>query len=159
MTRKQFLGILFGAALAVAATVGATLAQNTSPQAASTSIVHAYDAANEITIQGKVVRVVDAQAPNNISGMHLFVTTAQGTIDAHLGPSASWKAQNLTLTPGDAVELTGVMTDFEGKSVLLARTLKTGSRIAVLRNEHGIPAHAFGPRVPLVPSAAKGGRP
>jgi DNA/RNA endonuclease YhcR with UshA esterase domain len=158
MTRKQFRGALFGAALAAAATVAATPTQNAPPQAAPASIAHAYDAADEIVIKGTVEKVVEAEAPDNISGAHLFVTTAQGTIDAHLGPSPSWKAQNLTLTPGDGVELTGVMTDFHGKSVLLARTLKTDNRIAILRNEHGIPTHASGSHWPLVPAAPKVGR-
>jgi DNA/RNA endonuclease YhcR with UshA esterase domain len=158
MNRKQFGAALCAAALIGAATVAATFAQNASPQNAPSSIVYAYDAANEIAVKGTVEKVVDAQAPENISGAHLFISTAQGTIDAHLGPSASWKAQNLTLAPGDAVELTGVMTNFEGKSVLLARTLKTNNRIAILRNEHGIPTHVSGPRPPLAPAAAKGGQ-
>jgi DNA/RNA endonuclease YhcR with UshA esterase domain len=158
MERKQFLGALFGAALAVAAMVPLALAQDMPAQTAP-SIVQAYNAANEIVVKGTVEKVADAQAPENISGTHLFITTAEGTIDAHLGPSPSWKAQSLTLTPGDAVELTGVMTSFGGKGVLLARTLKTGNRITVLRNEHGIPVHPAGLRAPFVPSTAKGGRP
>jgi DNA/RNA endonuclease YhcR with UshA esterase domain len=161
MTRKQFFAALPVATLGAVATIAAALAQNSSPQAAPASIVQSYDATNEIVVKGTVEKVVDAaQAPENISGAHLFVITEQGTIDVHLGPSPSWKAQNLTLTPGEAVELTGVMTNFEGKSVLLARTLKTDNRIAILRNEHGIPTRVSGARsVNAAPLRAKGGRP
>jgi len=168
MTRKQFFAALFSVALVAAATFAAARAQGLGPAAAATaqnapaapaSVVHAYDAANEIAVKGTVEKFADAQVPDNISGAHLFVTTAQGTIDAHLGSSASWKAQNLTLGAGDAVELTGVMANFNGRSVLLARTLKTGNRIVVVRNEHGIPAQGSGARAPLAPSAATGGRP
>ncbi len=159
MTRKQFFAAFVSAALVAAGAVPAAFARSASPQTAPVSVVLAYDAAREIAVKGTVEKLADAQAPDNISGAHLFVTTAQGTVDAHLGPSGSWKAQNLALAPGDAVELTGVMTNFDGKSVLLARTLRTGNRIAVLRNEHGIPVHAAGPRTPLAPAAAKGARP
>ncbi len=170
MARRQFLAAFVTAGLMAAVTIAAANAQSAGPAAAATAqnapaqagpagIVHAYDAAKEIVVKGTVEKVVDAQAPDNLSGTHAFVTTAQGTIDAHLGSSALWKAQNLTLARGDAVELIGAMTNFNGNSVLLARTLKTGKRIAVLRNEHGIPARVSGPRSVNAAPPATGGRP
>ncbi len=159
MTRKQFFIRFVGAALTASFILSVAWAQNQSVPTASGTVVFAYDATREVAIKSTVEKIVDAQSPENISGTHLFVTTAQGTVDAHLGPSSLWKSQNVTLAPGAAVELTGVFVNFDGKSVLLARTLKSGNSIILLRNEHGFLAHAAGPRGPLAPTAGQGARP
>lgn len=159
MTREQFFTGFVGTALAGSFILAVAWAQKPPLETAPGTVVLGYDATHEIAIKGTVEGIVEARSTEDISGAHLFVTTAQGTVDAHLGPSSAWEPQSMTLAPGNAVELTGVFVNFNGKSVLLARTLKSGNLIIVLRNEHGFLAHADGPRGPLAPAAAKGARP
>ncbi|HEY1677055.1 MAG TPA: hypothetical protein VGG04_05065, partial [Candidatus Sulfotelmatobacter sp.] len=45
-----------------------------------------YDAAHETTINGTVQQVVTKRTPGSPAGMHLIVTGATGTVDAHVGP-------------------------------------------------------------------------
>jgi hypothetical protein len=46
----------------------------------------------------------------------------------------------LHVTPGQQVEVTGVMKTYRDKQVFIARTVKVGTQVYTLRNEHGISA-------------------
>lgn len=95
----------------------------------------AYDASREITVTGNVHGILlHSKAP---SGAHLLITTSQGLIDAHLGSFAFRGSQPLSLRPGAPVSVVGVLTWIDGSQILLARTVSTGTKTFVIRNERG----------------------
>jgi hypothetical protein len=121
--------------LAISAPLFASSAQQTGIGATSKSFRHAYDANREVTVTGNVHGIsVQSRAP---SGAHLLITTSQGLIDAHLGSFALRGSQPLSLRPGEQVSVVGVMTSIGGSQILLARTISTGTKTFVIRNQHG----------------------
>ncbi len=98
-----------------------------------------YDVDQEVTLTGVVSGVLTRPAPGSIMGSHLLLTTVSGPVDTSLG---KWGLQGqgaLSVTPGQQVEVTGVMKRFEEKKVFIARNVKIGDKIYRMRNECGIP--------------------
>ncbi len=98
-----------------------------------------YDISQEVTLSGVVSGVLTTPAAGTIMGSHILLTTVSGLVDISLG---KWGLQGegaLSITPGQQVEITGVMKRFENKKILIARIVKVGDKIYRMRNEHGIP--------------------
>jgi hypothetical protein len=72
-------------------------------------------------------------------GSHLLLTTVSGPVDASLGRWGLLGRDALSVTPGQQVEVTGVMKTLKNKKVFVARIVKIGDKIYSMRNEHGIP--------------------
>jgi hypothetical protein len=102
-----------------------------------TVIASKYDLSKEITLQGTVESLVRKPAPTTIRGAHLMVSTAQGTVDAHIGNLVLAGRTPVSFAPGESVKLVGLMTTFNHQNVLLVRTIQTGSRTITIRSEHG----------------------
>lgn len=121
--------------LAMSAVMFASSAQQSGTAAPNKSFRPAYDASREVTVRGNVKGIsVHGKVP---SGAHLLITTSQGLIDAHLGSFALRGSQPLSLRPGEQVSVVGVMTSIGGSQILLARTVSTGTKTFVIRNQHG----------------------
>jgi len=99
----------------------------------------AYDVTKETTLSGTVSSVLAKPIPGMIMGTHLIVQTSSGSVDASLGHFAFVGSDALKVTAGDSVSVTGEMKTIQGKEVFLVRTVKTGSQVFPVRNEHGIP--------------------
>jgi hypothetical protein len=95
-----------------------------------------YDKAHEITLNGTIEAVVSHSAPGAPTGLHLLMTSSQGTVDAHLGPYLSKEVQQ-TLRNGVALQVVGATAQFHGKSYLLAREIIFGGRTITIRSENG----------------------
>jgi hypothetical protein len=67
----------------------------------------------------------------------VIVATSSGDVDAHLGSYAMKGANAFTLTPGERVQLVGVMTTSGANQVFLVRTIQAGSQVHQIRNAHG----------------------
>jgi hypothetical protein len=96
-----------------------------------------YDVSKEVTVNGTVQSLVRKPAPGTMIGAHLMVSTAQGTIDAHIG---NYIAEGRFATPfasGQTVKLTGMMIEINQHNVFVVRTLETGGRTITVRNERG----------------------
>ncbi|MFZ0276211.1 MAG: hypothetical protein WA254_19245 [Candidatus Sulfotelmatobacter sp.] len=91
-----------------------------------------YDVAREITLNGTVSSVVTKHA-------HLMLATKSGIVDASLGRWGFIGKGALHVTAGQQVEVTGVMKTYKDNQVFIARTVKVGSQVYTMRNEHGIP--------------------
>ena len=91
-----------------------------------------YDIAKEVTLKGTVSSVVSKSA-------HLMLATTSGTVDANLGRWAFKGKGSLHVATGQQVAVTGVMKTYRDKVVFIARTVKVGSQVYTMRNEHGIP--------------------
>jgi hypothetical protein len=98
-----------------------------------------YDVTQEITLGGTVSDVLVKPASGMITGPHLLLATVSGAVDTSLGRWALQGKDALKLSIGQPVEVTGVMKTVRDRRVLLARTVKVGGKIYVMRNRHGIP--------------------
>ncbi|HKS67028.1 MAG TPA: hypothetical protein VJR26_07300 [Candidatus Acidoferrales bacterium] len=105
---------------------------------ASNTMVPAYDVAKEVKVQGTIQKI-DGFGTSGPIGTHIFIQTAAGTIDVHLGFGAASKPGYLGIAPGQSVTVIGMMETVGSASVLMARILTTPNHIFVLRNEHGFP--------------------
>jgi hypothetical protein len=99
-----------------------------------------YDVAKEVTLSGTVSSVLTKPAAGMIMGSHLLLATPSGTVDASLARFGFQGKGALSVAGGQQIEITGVMTTFKNKQVFLARTVKAGGHVYVIRNEHGFPA-------------------
>ena len=88
-----------------------------------------YDPSSEVVLAGTVVE---------IQGSTLRLRLACGTVRVELGSSLS----AATLTLGQAVTITGCKRQNESGQRFLAREVRTGSQVLVLRDADGVPAGA-----------------
>ena len=108
---------------------------------AVTAIVPKYDPAAEATYSGTVTEVRDRQCPmSGGMGAHAILKLSDGTsIEVHMASSAFVKAYDLTLKPGDKVEVKGMKVRFEGVDTIFAREVKRGNDIFEFRDKQGKP--------------------
>jgi hypothetical protein len=111
------------------------------PAIAQNSAMTAYDLSKEIKVQGTIQKI-ETDGTSGLVGTHIFVQTAQGVVDAHLGFSSAVAPANVGISEGENVTLIGMMQNLNGSNVMLARVLTTSSRVFVLRSERGIPVRA-----------------
>ncbi len=97
-----------------------------------------YDVSKEVTLSGTVSSVLDKPAPGMIWGSHLMVETVSCRLDASLGRFGLEGKGALSVTPGQQIELTGVMKTVRDKEVFVVRSVKANGKTYTMRNEHGI---------------------
>jgi hypothetical protein len=115
-------------------------AQTAAAASPSRGPIPIYDAAHEITVNGTVQEVVTKRVPGSPVGMHLLVTGATGTVDAHVGPFLPKTAQE-ALHIGLPLQVVGVTVTIRGKQMMLARELKYGGQALILRSKGGVLLH------------------
>jgi hypothetical protein len=98
-----------------------------------------YDISREVTVSGRVTAVLTKPAPGMTWGGHLLIATVSGTVDASLGRWGLRGNEAPSVINGECVEVRGVMNIFNGKQVVLARTVKVGGKVYVIHDAHGIP--------------------
>lgn len=103
-----------------------------------------YDAKSEVTVSGIVQTVSQATSKQSFMGTHLLLDTDGLTTDVQLGSQHLLKSAGITFAAGDSVKVTGAMTSFHGRSVLLARTITRGDQTLVVRNAAGFPVQFAG---------------
>ncbi len=96
-----------------------------------------YDATHEVTINGTVQSVVTKRTVGSPAGMRLLVSTANGTIDAHVGSFLSKDARE-ALHMGLPLQIVGAMETIRGKQYLLARQLVYGGQTLTVRSSNGM---------------------
>jgi len=137
-TTRLVAGLLTGLLLAtMAVPLGA---QPASEFRAGRGIGPVYDAAHEITINGTVQEVVTKHALGSPAGMHLLVSRAESTVDAHVGSFLTKDVQE-ALHTGLPIQIVGAMEEIHGKQYLLARQLIFGGHTVAVRNERGFLVH------------------
>ena len=124
------LALISPAALVCAQTSAAT-ARPTGP--------FSYDITRETTLTGAVSSVVMKPSPGMIMGSHLLLATSSGTVDASLASAAFSGKGALSLTPGQQVQLTGIMKTLIGRQVFLVRTVTADGQVYTIRNARGVP--------------------
>ncbi|MGB8521570.1 MAG: hypothetical protein WCD43_01270 [Candidatus Acidiferrales bacterium] len=151
---------LFGPLAVLALSLFATPIYAQTATVTTKPVVHRwYDSTKEVTLSGTVTSVVKSatREMKMMGGSHLVVETKSGTIDASLGKFAMRGEGALDVTPGQKVQVTGVMKTVNDKQVLLTRVVQTNGHTFTIRNEHGF-ALAPAARKGSANSEAKGGQ-
>lgn len=117
---------------------GALLVIFAIPMIAQPGDWHEYEVSKEVTISGAISGLVTKTTPGMLMGAHLLLTTTSGEVDASLGRFAMQGKDAVSVTVGQQIEVTGMMQTIKGKEVFIARTVRAGSRVYTLRNQHGV---------------------
>jgi|SRR5579871_2566646 len=112
----------------------------------SSSGIRNYDPKTETTVTGTVQQVKQIAGRHGWNGTHLALKTVSGTLDVHLGPEAYIASQGFSFAAGDKVEVLGSKVTLGGTEALIAREVKKGDKVLVLRNAAGVPQWAGGHR-------------
>ena len=108
-------------------------------------VVPKYNPAAEAVYKGTVDDVRDRQCPvSGGVGSHIIMKLEDGsTIEVHLATSEFTKMEEFNLRKGDAIEVTGWKTEFEGVQTIFAREVKHGNDTFVFRAKDGTPAWMY----------------
>ena len=100
----------------------------------------AYNAWNEVTVQGTVEDVQEFYCPiSGNEGTHLLVKTENGSVQVHLAPTRFLRDKNLSFSKGDVIQVVGSRIIYQGRDALIARTVIRGSQTMAFREQNGKP--------------------
>lgn len=106
-----------------------------------------YDPKTVETVAGTVAKVEKFTPMRGMStGIHLEVTTANGPVAVHLGPSWFLDRQAVKVGVNDKVEITGSRITFDGKPAIIAAEVRKGDAVLKLRDAQGVPLWGGGMR-------------
>jgi hypothetical protein len=91
------------------------------------------------TIDGEVISVEQITPGKNMSsGVHIVLEADAETISVHLGPLWYMENQDVKIEAKDKVEIKGSRITFEGKPAIIAKEVKKGDEVLMLRDETGL---------------------
>jgi hypothetical protein len=107
---------------------------------AGTAYDRMYNLQTVEMISGEVVSVDKITPMKGMNyGVHAIVKTDKETISVHLGPNWYIENQDMTIAPGDRIEVKGSRIIFEGKPALIAAEVNKGDDVLMLRDSNGFP--------------------
>lgn len=106
---------------------------------ATPSDTPSYDTRAEYAVKGTVVGVRVHDSVLGYKDTHIILTTVQGEMEVHVGPSSFLAKRGFEVSPGEEVLVIGSKTVYEGKPVLVARQIRKGYRNVTLRGMKGNP--------------------
>ncbi len=136
---RPFVALCALALLALISLAAPVYAQTAAVAARPTTGPFSYDISRETTLTGTVSSVVMKPSAGMIMGAHLMVATSSGMVDASLASAAFSGKGALSLTPGQQVQLTGIMKTLIGRQVFLVRTVTADGQVYAIRNARGVP--------------------
>ena len=103
-----------------------------------------YDPQKVVTIQGQIEKLETItrqgrQASNGRKTQIAHLKTDQGVVVVHLGPAEFLAQQQFRPQAGDVLEVTGGKVNTRKGEVVLANTVKSGSKTFQLRDVKGVP--------------------
>lgn len=102
-----------------------------------------YDVKTVETISGVVTDINKIYPEKNMShGIHLTLSTANGSISIHLGPGWYIENQEVQISKDDNVTVTGSRVKYDGNDVIIAKEVAKGDQVLVLRDDEGYPLWA-----------------
>jgi hypothetical protein len=112
----------------------------TSAVTTKSSVPSRYDITKEVTLTGTVNSVVKAptREMKMLPGSHLMLATASGKVDATLGKYAMRNAGVSSITAGQQVQVTGMITAVKGQQIFVTRLVQVNGHTYKVRNEHGM---------------------
>lgn len=100
-----------------------------------------YDPATVETLKGTIQSVEMQPSQNGPGyGVHLTLAVGDGTVPVHLGPSWFIENQDRQLAQGDEIEVVGSRVTTGDATFVIAREVRHGELVLVLRDEAGLPA-------------------
>ena len=100
-----------------------------------------YDPKTVETIEGEVISLDKITPMKGMHhGLHMMLKTDKETISVHLGPGWFIENQDITIEPGDKIEVMGSRITFQGEPAIIAAEVKKGDLILELRDENGFPS-------------------
>jgi TusA-related sulfurtransferase len=100
-----------------------------------------YNPAAEAVYKGTVVDLRDRECPvSGGMGAHIIMDLEGKEIEVHLSTTSFTKMIEMNLKKGDAIEVTGWKTEFEGVQTIFAREVRHGNEVYVFRSKDGTPA-------------------
>jgi len=114
-------------------------------QSAPKPTVPKYNPAAEAIYKGTVADVRNRQCPvSGGLGTHIMMKLENGnTIEVHLATTEFTKLTEMNLQKGEAIEVTGWKTEFQGVQTIFAREVKSGNQTWVFRAKDGMPAWIY----------------
>lgn len=102
-----------------------------------------YNTATEVTFSGTVdeVKTIPASGTGP-GGLHLMVRSDAGAQEVHVGPIAYVTSKHFEFAKGDAITVTGSKVQMGGQDVVIAREIKKGDQVLMLRDAKGFPLWA-----------------
>lgn len=95
-----------------------------------------YNPRTEVTLRGIVHEVKQMKDVQTVT--HLGLRTADhAPIEVHLGPSAWVAGQSVTFEVGDELEVIGSRVKYGGSDVMVARQIRKGNEVLILRDTQG----------------------
>ena len=103
-----------------------------------------YDPQKVVTVQGQIEKLETItrqgrQATNSRKTQIAHLKTDQGSVVVHLGPAEFLAQQQFRPKTGDVLEVTGGKVNTRKGEVVLANTVKSGSKTFQLRDANGVP--------------------
>ena len=99
-----------------------------------------YDVATEVTVKGVVQDVKDYDCPiSGTMGSHVILKTDAGLVEVHIAATKFMTDYSFIIKPGDKITIVGSKVPFEGKDVIIARTLDREDITMTFRDKNGKP--------------------
>ncbi|MEM3432823.1 MAG: hypothetical protein QXP27_01470 [Candidatus Methanomethyliaceae archaeon] len=102
-----------------------------------------YDPSKVETLSGTVENITLLVPMKGMySGVAVTLKTDKETIPVHLGPEWYISRLDMKFEKGDTIEVKGARATFAGKPAIIAKEVKKGDNVLVLRDDAGIPVWA-----------------
>lgn len=99
-----------------------------------------YDAAAEVTFSGTVDEVRQIPSPRSgPGGLHLMIRGDGVVQEVAVGPVSFVTSKHFNFAKGDSVIVTGAKVKMNGSDVVVAREIKKGDQVLMLRDARGVP--------------------
>src|SRR5947207_13624411 len=92
-----------------------------------------YNVANDLSLQGTVVRYTENSQTPPI-GAHVLLQTASGNVDVHLGDARLLHLAKLTLAQGTNARVVGQMGTAGQNPIFFARLVQVGTQLVAVRS-------------------------
>ena len=112
-----------------------------------------YDPSSVTTVRGAVLEVQEGAMQSGQKGemkgmghmgTHLVVKTDKESLTVLVGPSSFLQEKNFSFAKGDQIEVTGSKVKYGDSDAIIAREIKKGDKVLMLRNEKGVPEWSMG---------------
>ena len=100
-----------------------------------------YNSKTVETLDGEVTSLDTnvSRIGNPFQGTHLMIKTAQETIEVHVAPSWYLAEHDFNLSNKEKIEVIGSRINIAGEPAIIAREIRKGEQVLILRDQDGIP--------------------
>ena len=100
-----------------------------------------WKATDEIRFGAAILEIVSKNPVGAPAGLNLLMNGSKGVLYVSLGPNLG-DGVTRSLSPGQVIQVVGIVQTFNGQNYLLARQLLIGNQTIEVRNQRGFLTHA-----------------